>query len=159
MRVVVDTNIVFSALLNTNSKLSKIILQPRSNLNLYSTDQLGFELAEHWNKLKKISKYSEIDLHKATSLITSKIKFISVQLIPTNLFLKAEALTKDSDIDDTEFVALTEHVRGKLWTGDKELIKGLKKHKWNKLITTEELYQSIVKRNSKLTSPQKTDPF
>ena len=149
MRIVLDTNIVFSAILNSNSKLSKIILQPKSKLNFYSTDQLELELAEHWNKLKKISKYSEVDLHKATSLITSRIKFINIQLIPIKLLLKAEALTKDSDIDDTEFVALTEHVKGKLWTGDKELIRGLRKHKWNKLITTEELYQTTIKRRYK----------
>ena len=90
MRVVVDTNIAFSAILNSNSKISKIILQPKSRLNFYSTDQLEHELAEHWNKLKKISKYSEIDLYKAVALITSKIRFINVQLIPKKLFIKAE---------------------------------------------------------------------
>ena len=146
MRIVVDTNIVFSAILNTNSKIYKIILQPKSKLNLYSTDQLEYELAEHWNKLKKVSKYSEIELHKTSTLITSKIKFISAELIPRNLFINAEKLTKDIDIDDTEFVALTEHIRGKLWTGDKELIKGLKKKKWDKIISTDEFYKTIVKR-------------
>jgi predicted nucleic acid-binding protein len=123
MRIVVDTNIAFSAILNTNSKISKIILQPKSNLNFYSTDQLITELAEHWNKLKKISKYSEIDLHKTVNLITSKIHFINVGLIPKSLFHKSEKLTADIDIDDTEFVELAEHVRGKLWTGEKELKK------------------------------------
>ncbi|MBP9741488.1 MAG: hypothetical protein KBD28_12445, partial [Chitinophagaceae bacterium] len=118
MRVVVDTNIVFSAILNTNSKISKIILQPKSKLNLYSTDQLQYEIAEHWAKLRKISKYSEIDLHRTSTLIISKIKFISVQLIPKNLFIAAEKLTNNIDIDDTEFVALTDHIQGKLWTGD-----------------------------------------
>ncbi len=147
MRVVVDTNIVFSAILNTNSKISKIILQPKSKLNLYSTEQLENEIAGHWNKLKKISNYSEIELHRASTLIISKIKFISVQLIPRNLFNTAERLTSDIDIDDTEFVALTEHIRGKLWTGDKELIRGLKKKKWDKLISTVELYKLIVKRS------------
>ncbi len=76
MRVVVYTNIAFSAILNTNSKISKIILQPKSKLNFYSTDQLMTELAGHWNKLKKLSKFSEIDLHKAVNLITSRINFI-----------------------------------------------------------------------------------
>ena len=147
MRVVVDTNIVFSAILNTNSKFSKIILQPKSKLNLYATDELENEIAEHWTKLKKISKYSEIELHKASTLIISQIKFISVQLIPRNLFIAAEKLTSDIDIDDTEFVALTEHIRGKLWTGDKELIRGLKKKKWEKLISTDELYKLIVRRS------------
>lgn len=147
MRVVVDTNIVFSAILNTNSKFSKIILHPKSKLNLYSTEQLEYEIAEHWTKLKKISKYSEIELHKASALIISKIKFISVQLIPRNLFIAIEKLTSDIDIDDTEFVALAEHIRGKLWTGDKELVKGLKKKKWEKLISTDELYRLIVRRS------------
>jgi len=145
MRVVIDTNIAFSAILNTNSKISKIILQPKSKLNLYSTKQLEFELAEHWNKLKKVSKYSEIELYKTATLITSKIKFINVELIPKILFTKAEKLTGDIDIDDTEFVALAEHIRGKLWTGDKELTKGLKSKKWDNLISTDELYKVIVK--------------
>lgn len=146
MRIVVDTNIAFSAILNTNSKISKIILQPRSSLNLYSTKQLLDEITEHWSKLKKISKFSDKQLHETVALILNKIKFINPELIPINLFKKAVNLTKDSDIDDTEFVALTEHIRGKLWTGDKELRKGLQKNKWDKLINTEELYQLVVKR-------------
>ena len=146
MRVVVDTNIAFSAILNTNSKISKIILQPKSKLNLYSSNQLKYELAAHRTKLKKISNYSEIELQRATLLIFSKIRFINAELIPLTLFTKAEKLTLNVDIDDTEFVALTEHIRGKLWTGDKELAKGLISRKWNKLISTEELIESILKR-------------
>ena len=146
MRVVIDTNITFSAILNTNSKISRIILQPKSRLNLYSTDQLELELSEHWDKLKRISKYSETELRKTTALITSKIKFINVELIPKKQFLKAELLTADIDIDDTEFLALTEHIRGKLWTGDKELIKGLKRKNWDKFVTTDQLFKIIVKR-------------
>ena len=146
MRVVIDTNIAFSAILNTNSKMSKIILQPKSKLNLYSSNQLKYELAAHRTKLKKISNYSEIELQRATLLIFSKIRFINAELIPVTLFTKAEKLTLNVDIDDTEFVALTEHIRGKLWTGDKELAKGLISRKWNKLISTEELIKSILKR-------------
>lgn len=128
MRIVVDTNIAFSAILNTNSKISKILLQPRSKLNFYSTKQLLDEIAEHWSKLKKISRYSDIQLHETVALITNKITFINPELIPIALFTKAENLTKASDIDDTEFVALTEHIRGKLWTGDKVLKRGLQKN-------------------------------
>ena len=146
MRIVVDTNIVFSAILNTNSKISRIILQPKSRLNLYSSNQLEYELTVHWDKLKKISRYSDLELQQTSSLIISRIRFINVELIPQSLYIKAEKITKDIDIDDTEFVALTEHVRGKLWTGDKELIKGLKKKSWKRIISTDELYKSIVKR-------------
>lgn len=146
MRIVIDTNIAFSGILNTNSKISKIILQPRSKLNFYSTEQLNAELIKHWNKIKKISNYSNAELHKTVQLITQKIKFINVELIPRPLFKKAESLAEDIDIDDTEFIALTEHIRGKLWTGDQELIKGLKRKCWDKLISTEELYSYTLKR-------------
>ena len=80
------------------------------------------------------------------TLITSKIRFINVELIPRNLFSKAELLLSGIDIDDTEFVALTEHIQGKLWTGDKVLIKGLKTLKWNKFVSTEELYRIILRK-------------
>jgi hypothetical protein len=44
---------------------------------------------------------------------------------------------------DTEFVALTEHIRGKFWSGDKALQKGLKNKGWNKFISTDELSKMI----------------
>ncbi|RDC64869.1 hypothetical protein AHMF7616_03491 [Adhaeribacter pallidiroseus] len=73
-------------------------------------------------------------------LITNRIRFINVKLIPKEIYQKAVNLTIDVDIDDTEFVALTEHIKAKLWSGDKELFQGLRKKKWNKIITTDELY-------------------
>lgn len=100
-------------------------------------------MAEHWAKLKKLSKYSEVDLHKVSILKISKINFINVELIPKSIFQKAERLTSNIDIDDTEFIALTEHIHGKLWSGDKQLTKGLKQSGWTKIISTDELYQSF----------------
>ncbi|MHA4740025.1 putative toxin-antitoxin system toxin component, PIN family [Dyadobacter sp. MSC1_007] len=140
MRIVVDTNIAFSAILNTNSRIAQIILRPKTRLNFYSTDQLLAEIHEHKNKIQQLSKYSDTELDRIIHLITSKIRFINIHLIPKETFLKCEALAKDVDIDDTEFVALTDHCRGRLWSGDKELIKGLSKKQWDKFITTEELY-------------------
>jgi predicted nucleic acid-binding protein len=60
MRVVVDTNIVFSAILNTQSKISQIIPHPKTRLNFYSTNQLNEEIEEHKNKIQEISKYSDL---------------------------------------------------------------------------------------------------
>ncbi|WP_115373959.1 PIN domain-containing protein [Adhaeribacter pallidiroseus] len=117
-----------------------MFLQPKSRLNFYSTEQLLTEIEEHKGKLQKISKYSDSELNRAILLITNRIRFINVKLIPKEIYQKAVNLTIDVDIDDTEFVALTEHIKAKLWSGDKELFQGLRKKKWNKIITTDELY-------------------
>ncbi|WP_159468262.1 putative toxin-antitoxin system toxin component, PIN family [Dyadobacter sp. 3J3] len=144
MRIVVDTNIAFSAILNTNSRIAQILLSPKSRLNFYSTEQLLSEIGEHRDKIKKISGYSEEELVRIIQLITGRIRFINVRLISKEVYLKSERLTHDIDKDDTEFIALTEHSKAKLWSGDKELLKGLQKKKWNKFITTEELYKLII---------------
>jgi predicted nucleic acid-binding protein len=146
MRIVIDTNIVFSAILNTNGKLSRIILQPKNGLNLYTTDFLYEELSKHKRKLLALANYTERDFQRAFTLITQKIKIINFDLIPQKDFKIAMELVHDIDENDIEFVALTEHVKGKLWTGDSILSKGLKKKNWHKIITTQELYQLVVKR-------------
>jgi predicted nucleic acid-binding protein len=147
MRIVVDTNIVFSAILNTNSEIAGILLQPKSRLSFYTTQQLSNEIEEHREKIKKISNFSEYELNRIITLITKRIRFINIKLIPKESFYFAESLTSDVDIDDTEFVALTEYIKGKLWSGDKELQIGLKKKGWNKFISTEELFETIIRKN------------
>jgi predicted nucleic acid-binding protein len=57
MRIVIDTNIAFSAILNTNSTIARIILHPKSPINFYSTDLLKAEISEHKNKLQRLAKY------------------------------------------------------------------------------------------------------
>jgi putative PIN family toxin of toxin-antitoxin system len=146
MRVVVDTNIVFSAILNSNSKIAQILLTPRNILNFYSTEQLLTEIEEHKSKIKKLSGYSTIEVGRVIQLITSRIRFINPQLIPNTLYNRAEQLTHDVDIDDTEFIALTDHIKGIFWSGDKELQNGLAKKGWTKFITTDELYRKQFRK-------------
>ncbi len=146
MKIVVDTNIVFSVILNTNSKIARILLQPRNKLKFYSTEQLSYEIKEHKEKIKRISNYSDFELDRIIILITSKIRFINVRLIPKEIYKKSEFLTADVDIDDTEFVALTEHINGKLWSCDKKLKNGLNKKGWNKFVTTDDLFERVIRR-------------
>jgi predicted nucleic acid-binding protein len=141
MRIVIDTNIAFSAILNTNSLFGRIILQPKSRLHFYSTDLLSFEIEGHKDKLKRLGGYNDFELNKSISLITSRIKFIDANLIPSNVLRNSQKLLENIDIDDTEFVALATHIRGRLWSGDKVLQKGLIKKGWTKFVSTDELYQ------------------
>ena len=81
-------------------------------------------------------------------MIVSKIRFIHIELIPNQIYSHTLEITSNIDIDDTEFVALTDHAKGKLWTGDKHLIQGLEKKNWKKTISTNELYDSLRKLKS-----------
>ncbi|OFX24760.1 MAG: hypothetical protein A2033_03785 [Bacteroidetes bacterium GWA2_31_9] len=146
MRIVIDTNIAFSAILNTNSKIARIILQPKNKFNFYSTEQLLNEIEEHKEKIKRLGNYTDYDLNRVIKLITSRIRLINVKLVSKNTYNLAETLTSDIDIDDTEFIALTEHIHGRFWSGDKELKKGIIKKGWNKFISTDELYIKLIRR-------------
>lgn len=146
MRIVVDTNIVFSAMLNTDSRIASIILQPATGFNFYSTEKLLSELEEHSGKLKDISGYSASEYKKVYGLFTRKIRFINIHLIPKRIYIKALSLTEDVDVDDTEFVALPDHIKGKFWSGDKELKRGLVSKGWDKFIFSEDLYEKVKSR-------------
>jgi predicted nucleic acid-binding protein len=146
MRIVVDTNIVFSAILNTNSLIAHVILHPKSQLHFYSTDLLLIEIYEHREKLMRISGFTDNVLNKTIAIISSKIRFIDANLIPSSVLVSTQDLLNEIDIDDTEFVALTSHLHGRFWSGDKVLQNGLKQKGWNKFISTNELYSIIHKR-------------
>jgi predicted nucleic acid-binding protein len=141
MRIVVDTNIAFSAILNTNSKIASIPLYPKSKFNFYSTEQLLKEIEDHKAKIKQFTDYTDHDLKRIIELITGRIRFINVRLISKESYQRAEFLVREIDEDDTEFIALTEHIKGKFWSGDNELQRGLMKKDWKKFITTDELFE------------------
>lgn len=71
--------------------------------------------------------------------VLSKLKFINEEIIPLDIWLSAEEITKEIDIDDIDFVALTRFLKATLWTGDKALYNGLKKLNFKKLLNTTEL--------------------
>ena len=146
MRIVVDTNIAFSAALNTDSKICRILLQPKTRFNFYSTEHLLEELNNHRDKLLQLTEYTDYELDRIISLVTNRIRFINVRLIPNKVYEKAENLCSSIDIDDTEFVALTNHIKGKFWSGDKELKDGLIQKNWQEFITTEELFKIVQNR-------------
>ena len=141
MKIVVDTNIIFSALLNTNSSIGDLIFNSDKHFEFYSCSYMRFEIKKHWDKLKKISKLSDKQLQESFNLVLSKISFINEEIIPSETWLIAEVFTLDIDIDDTDFVALTKFLRASLWTGDKILYEGLKNKRFKKLLNTSELIE------------------
>jgi len=85
---------------------------------------MRYEIQKHWAKLKRISKLTDKDLEEAHYRILSKINFINEELIPAKNWLQAKELVADIDVDDLDFIALTKYLKGFLWTGIRNCIKG-----------------------------------
>ena len=119
MKIVVDTNIVFSGILNSESHIGKILIHSSKYLSLYSCEFLNIEIRRHRQKLLKLTRISEEELNELQSLVTRNIHFINELLIPEERILAAENLLSDIDMNDTPFVALADHLNAKLWLATK----------------------------------------
>ena len=139
MKIIVDTNIVFSAILNSNSRIGKILLNSKEHFQFFTCNYLRTEIQRHRNKLLKLTKLTEDQLSELEDLITQHITFIDERLIPQDILIKTEIQLKAIDPNDTVFVALAKHLEGKLWTGDLQLYNGLKAKRFKDIILTSDL--------------------
>lgn len=146
-KIIVDTNIIFSCLLNSQGTIGDLIFNSENILDFYSNQYMRFEIRKHWNKLIKISQMTELELETSYDKMLAKLTFISEELIPQSDWQKAETLVADIDLDDSDFVALARHLKGGLWTGDKALYEGLKAKRFRTVYNT----QDIIKLRNGLT--------
>ena len=141
MRIVVDTNVVFSALLNEPSIMADLLLSLSPQVSFYAPTLLIEEIERYENRISAISKLKPDQIHRIKELIYNSLRFISLELISEESFQKAYSLTKDIDENDTPFVALSLELSATLLTGDKKLVEGLKAKGFNSTITARELFE------------------
>ncbi|WP_276500780.1 PIN domain-containing protein [Terrimonas pollutisoli] len=146
-KIIVDTNIIFSCLLNSQGTIGDLIFSSDNVFDFYSNQYMRFEIRKHWNKLKRISKLTDGQLETSYDKMLTKLTFINEELISQNIWEKAEALVTDIDADDTDFVALTKYLNGSLWTGDKPFYDGLKSKRFRTVYNT----QDMIKLRNRLT--------
>lgn len=122
--VVVDTNLIFSALISKASKIRDILIE--GNITCYAPNFLIIEIYKHKDKLLKHSKLTESEFYLYFNGIIESIKFIPLDFIGLDSRQKTYDLCKDIDIKDTPFIALAIELNIPIWTGDKKLKDGLK---------------------------------
>ena len=83
MIIIVDTNIAFSAILNTKSIIGDLILNSGNVFQFWSCHYLLEEIDKHWVKLKKVSKNIKktTSIFKAPSLDEIRFKLNSLRKI------------------------------------------------------------------------------
>ena len=139
MKIIVDTNIVFSAILNTNSRIAQILIYENPKFQFYSCDYLQTEILRHRDKLLKLTRLSADELTELENFITHNITFINEHLLPEQLVDETQIQLQNIDPFDVPFVALAKHLNAKLWTGDKKLYNPLKEQNFKNIISTLEM--------------------
>jgi predicted nucleic acid-binding protein len=147
VNLVVDTNIVFSTLLNPHSAIGEILMNIQDDFTFFAPDLLKDELKRYASKIAAYSKLNQNDLSDIETLVLSTINFVPEEMISDSSWRQAILLTKDVDEDDTPFIALAIELNAKLWTGDKILSRGLAKKEANLIITTADLKKLFNKRS------------
>jgi len=137
LKVVVDTNIIFSGILSPKSTISDLLLNSSDVFEFYAPSYILDELEKHNEKLLKISKISANEIKLLKRILLRKIELIDLDSIKQTTWKNAIELTRNIDEFDTPFIALSLELDSPLWTGDKKLIKGLKQKGIDWILNTE----------------------
>lgn len=124
MRVVVDTNIIFSLLLSGTGKFHNIIFS--EELELVAPNFIFIELFKHKEKILKHSRLSDEEMLELFGAIADRINFFPASNISKGSFAKAAGICKGVDEKDIPYVALAIELEAFLMSGDNKLKRHLK---------------------------------
>jgi len=123
--VVVDTNIVFAALVSRRARLREQIFA-EAGLSLSCPRFLFVELFKHKERIRAATQLPEEELLDFLHVVLERIRFVDEAAIPVGTWLEARRLCREVDEKDTPFVALALHLNAPLWTEDDALKEGLR---------------------------------
>ena len=141
MNFIVDANMVFSGILNTNGKIGDLLINSQLYFTFIAPDFLRTEIRNHYPRLVAISGLTIEEVQEAEFHLYQDIHFISEEQIKISNWIAAEALVADVDAKDTHYIAYSKEFNCKVWSGDKKLIKGLAPKGFTDFIMTDELYK------------------
>lgn len=141
MKIVVDTNIVFSSILNSNGLIGELLFNSEDQFEFYSSEFIIDELAKYKTKLQALTKMSEKEIDISVYQVLKNIALISPEAVSEIYWDKAFELASNVDEDDTPFLATAISIGATIWTGDKKLINGLRAKGFQDIYSTAELYE------------------
>jgi predicted nucleic acid-binding protein len=131
--IIVDTNILFSALVRTESAFSRILIRSEREFVVCETT-----LAELFRKKEKLVRATRMDdaaLTRGYYLLLKRVQLHKEVSIPRPCWHEAYELCRGIDEEDAPQVALTLALDGLLWTGDKVLRSGLSEKGFDRFFT------------------------
>lgn len=134
MKVVVDTNVIFSALLKEDNKYARAIIINEDGHDFYAVYFTIVELFKHKERIKQFSNLSEDNILEVLYELLKHINMVNDEIISVTSWKSAMQLAYDVDVKDVPNVALTIELAAKLWTNDKMLKDGLEAKGFNDFI-------------------------
>ena len=132
MKIVVDSSIIFSALLMKNSKLRDFLL--KKDYHFYAPNYFFNEIFKYKEKILRCSHLDELELYEYLRKILENIQFVRRDVVSKESRLQAFDLCKDIDEKDSPFIALAIEIDAYVWTGDKKLRKDLEEKGFSRFI-------------------------
>lgn len=123
-RIVVDANILFSALLRPDSPFTRRIVQGETTV--FVCESAVVSLFKHKERIVALSRLPEEDVVRQFYLLLRHVTVAKEELIDREARKEAVRLCREVDQDDAPHVGLTLSLDGLLWTGDKALKRGLR---------------------------------
>jgi predicted nucleic acid-binding protein len=121
--VVVDTDVVFSALLREQTRFGELLMRPEPRL--YVCESVLVELFRHKEKIVRLTRLREDDLARFYHVLLRHLNLYKEDLVAPEHWRAARDLCRGVDETDTPHVALALQLNALLWTGDKRLREGL----------------------------------
>jgi len=147
MRLVIDTNIIFSALLKKDSRELDIIM--RDDVEIYIPKFLVIEIFKHKERIMNISKLNEDEVLESLYLILKYCILLNDEDIPENVLDQSYIYVKEIDPKDAIFVAAALTLKANLWSGDKKLMNCLKEKNVDIFVQTQDLIEIFEKQKTK----------
>lgn len=115
MKVVIDTNIFISALINKESLIREIIIN--SDFDFLFPEFEFQEIYKYKDEILRKSKLSEIEFIKATSTLLNHVRIINYEEI-YDYYSEAFQIMHEIDSDDIIFIATALTFNAVIWSED-----------------------------------------
>jgi len=146
VKIIVDANIVYSGILNSNGKIGDLLINSQKYFKFIAPEFLRHEIKSKYEKIARASGMSIESVMETEYLVCKDINFISDEQINDEFWHEAFDLVKDVDLKDIHYVAFAKQFKCKIWSGDKRLIAGLKDKGFDKALTTGDLVEIRAKK-------------
>lgn len=148
-KLIVDSNIIFSAMLNVNSRIGQILLTGEDFYEFYAPRYMRNEIWEHKEKIQKLGQLNSDEFQEVYELVLKNVRILNHSIVPKEDYRKAFKLCENIDPADSVFIAFSLFLNHKIWTGDKKLINGLVQKGFKNVIDTNELFKDFLDNNKK----------